>query len=187
MNQETRSRTVAVFLADGFEEIEAITIIDLLRRADIKVITLSLNESLTVIGSHMIEVKADQLIDSFDPKDVDMFILPGGLGGAQALSADDRVKEILNWGFEAKKLMGAICAAPFVLGELGLLKGVKATCYPGFEPQLEGAFVKNKAVVEDQQFITSQGPATAFEFALTLIERLRGEEVRKRLERDTLY
>lgn len=168
----------ALFLANGFEEMEAIITIDVLRRGDIDVAVVSITRDQEVIGAHKIVVKADLLIEDFNPGDIDLFILPGGMPGSEHLADHDQLRDILNSAVERKKTMAAICAAPLVFGRMGVLKGEKAICYPGFEKELKGAIVQNRPVVESGQFITSKGPGTAFEFALKLVERFKGRDLR---------
>lgn len=166
-----------VFLADGFEEIEAISIIDILRRASIDVTTVSINMVETVTGAHNITVIADTTIDRAIIDEVDAVILPGGMPGALNLENCEPVREILINLYKQGKLLGAICAAPMVLGGLGLLKGKDATCYPGFEEKLIGANITGQATSKSGNVITGKGPGFATEFALALVTEMRGEGV----------
>lgn len=172
-----------VFLCTGFEEIEAITVIDLLRRAEIEVITVSLTGDLMVEGSHDITVKADRLYNDVDCKDADMLILPGG-PGTKNYKNNGHLLELLTYFNDQKKYIAAICAAPSVIGELGILKGKRAVCYPGFEDKLEGATIGDGIVEMDENIITSRGAGTAIPFALTLIEVLKGSEVSENIYTD---
>jgi len=165
---------VCVLLANGFEEIEAITIIDVLRRADIEVVTAAL-EPGPVHGAHQVIVNADSSITDVSPAAWDMVILPGGMPGATTLRDDSRVQELLKRQASQGKKIGAICAAPIALGKAGLLKGKKATSYPGFQEQLTGATYQEAAVVRDGNIITSRGPGTAMEFALQIVADLKGK------------
>jgi len=163
----------AVILADGFEEIEAVTIIDLLRRAGITVAVLGL-DSVDVRGSHEIYVIADAVVEDFkDP--VDALILPGGTPGTGNLAQSDRVLALVKETFGKGKLCAALCAAPTVLAKAGVLAGKKATCYPGLEDRLEGAQFVSDAVVTDGNVITSRGAGTAIAFALAVVAYLTDE------------
>lgn len=162
----------AVILAEGFEEIEAITCIDVLRRADIEVEALGL-ESMRVCGAHGIELVADAMLEQASGP-WDAVVLPGGMPGASSLRDSVAVQTLVREQNRQGGWIAAICAAPIVLGAAGLLQGRRATCYPGFESQLAGAYLENAAVVRDHNLITSRGPATVFAFALTLVECLRG-------------
>ena len=172
---------VFIFLANGVEEIEALTVVDLLRRVNIEIATVSITGNQFVTGSHQITVKADILFEHVDFKDAEMLVLPGGMPGTKHLAAHDGLAQLLT-SFHAKgKRISAICAAPSVLGEKGLLKGKNATCFPGFETALIGAYVKNAAVVTDGNIITSKGMGTAIDFSLALIKSILGEEEAARI------
>lgn len=175
---------VLVLLADGFEEVEAITCVDYIRRASLDAIMVSAMSDLIVKGSHGIEVKADMFLK--DVKGASHYrgiIIPGGLQGATNLRDNELVIEILKDFNESKKMIGGICAGPIVLEKAGVLEGKKATCYPGFGKELKGAQLKEEIVVRDGNIITSRGPATAVYFALEIIEYLhsgdKGKEVKK--------
>lgn len=168
---------VFIFLANGFEEIEAIAPIDVLRRAELEVVTVSISDRKTVEGAHGIKVKADQLFTETTFGENDYYILPGGLDGMLNLSAHEGVNELLKKQHSAGKKLAAICASPSVLGNLGILEGKEATCYPGFEEKLVGATVSTKSVVEDGNVITGKGPGVAIEFALKIVETLKGKAV----------
>lgn len=162
----------AVVLAEGFEEIEAVTCIDVLRRGDIEVEAVGL-DSMRVCGAHGVEMVADLLLDNASgPWDV--IVLPGGMPGASTLRDSVTLQNLVREQNRQGGWLAAICAAPIVLGAAGLLQGRRATCYPGFENQLVGAYLENSPVVRDHNLITSRGPATAFAFALTIVECLRG-------------
>lgn len=167
---------VVIFLADGFEEIEALTVVDVLRRGGIDIETVSIMGRLNVMGAHNIEVKADRLFENVDYKGVAMLVLPGGGVGTENLKKHSGVNDLCKSFAEDKKYVCAICAAPSVLGVKGLLKGKTAVCYPGFEEQLEGASIGKNTVEKDGKFITSKGPGTAAEFALALLRELKGGE-----------
>ena len=162
-----------LFLDNGFEEIEAITTIDLLRRANIPLTTVSITGNPMVLGAHNIAVEADGLIGNIDFEDADMLILPGGqtkLGDCSALC------ELLIEHNKAEKPIAAICAAPMVLGKLGILKGKQATCYPGCQEPLGESYVGG-LVVESKNIITAKGPGLSADFAFCIIEHLAGSDV----------
>ncbi len=169
---------VLVPLAEGFEEIEAVTIVDLLRRADIEVHTASL-ASRRVTGSHGITVEADLSLDDAQAADYDMIVLPGGMPGAEHLKNDVRVIALLHEFAAAGRFTAAICAAPGVLAHAGLLEGREATSFPGFlrADSAPGIRLSESPVVVDGKVVTSRGPGTAIEFSLALIGLLRGGEV----------
>jgi 4-methyl-5(b-hydroxyethyl)-thiazole monophosphate biosynthesis len=169
---------VLVPLAEGFEEIEAITIIDVLRRASIDVVTAALAE-LVVKGSHGISVTADARLDDVASAAFDAVVLPGGMPGSRTLRDDERVLGIVRRLAREHKLVAAICAAPIALEAAGVLRGKRATSYPGNE--LPSARYTEERVVADGALITSRGPGTALEFALTLVERLNGPEATQKL------
>ncbi|WP_321995272.1 DJ-1 family glyoxalase III [Draconibacterium orientale] len=170
-------KKIAVHLAEGFEEIEAISIIDVLRRAGFEVTVVSMNESVEVNGAHKITVKADALFEDLDYDNIDMIVLPGGMPGAANLKAHSGLREeILNF-YDMNKPLAAICAAPMVFGNLGLLKEKKATCYPGFEEELHGAIITGEAVEQTENIITGKGAGVAIKFALKIVELFNGKEV----------
>lgn len=169
-------REVALFLAEGFEEIEAITVIDILRRADILVQVVSVTGELIVSGSHKISILADCLFEEHNFINTDMLVLPGGMPGTNGLDVHLGLRELLLDFAKQEKPLAAICAAPLVLGNLGLLKNKKATCYPGFEAHLVGALLQDNEVVSDGAFITSKGPGTAISFALEIVKTLIGKK-----------
>lgn len=172
MNQK-----VLVPLASGFEEIEAVSIIDVLRRAEIEVFVASLNAVMLVKGANGIIVQADLDINTLNADDIDMIVLPGGWGGTHALADDEKVQSILR-DMDAKgKNIGAICAAPYALNKAGVLKE-KYTCYPSVEEEIqkEGYMGGTTMVVEDKNVMTSRGPATAICFALEIVKKLKGQE-----------
>jgi len=169
---------VYVFLANGFEEIEALCVVDFLRRCGIEVCTAAVGGEKVVTGAHGISVVADCLLDEANEAHGDAFVLPGGLPGADNLQADASLKALLQSAAAHGKIIGAICAAPKVLGAFGLLQGRRATCYPGFEEELIGAQPEKAPVVRDGHIITSRGVATAPAFAFALAESL-GADPRK--------
>jgi 4-methyl-5(b-hydroxyethyl)-thiazole monophosphate biosynthesis len=169
--------TVLVPLAEGFEEIEAVSLIDIMRRGGIEVMVRSLGEELEVTGANGIVVKAEDTIYDITVDQIDMVVLPGGWGGTNLLAEDENVQSLLK-AMDAKgKDIGAMCAAPFALNAAGVLKH-NYTCYPSVEEQirLEGYQGDKKQVVQDGNVMTSRGPGTAICFALQIIKRLVGEE-----------
>ena len=176
-----------IFLADGFEEIEALTPADLLRRAGVEVCLVSLNQTAAVIGSHGIHVSADAVFEECAFDNADMLILPGGKVGTENLEQHGPLAELLLAANRKGTAIAAICAAPRVIGQLGLLNGKKACCYPGNESQLKGAQVVYDKVAVDGTMITSRGMGTAFPFGLALIEFLCGPEAAEAVARNTVY
>jgi len=177
---------IAVHLATGFEEIEAISIVDVLRRASIDVTTVSITDKLSVTGSHKIDVLADKLFSDIDYTNIDGIILPGGMPGATNLAAHAGLRnEIIKFN-NSKKMLGAICAAPLVFGQLGILKNVNATCYPSFEKELTGANCSLDRVVVDGHITTSRGPGTVFDFALTIVAKIKGDKTANDLRKGML-
>jgi 4-methyl-5(b-hydroxyethyl)-thiazole monophosphate biosynthesis len=171
---EVRMRVV-VPLAEGFEEIEAVTIIDVLRRADMQVTAVYLKKN-PVTGSHSITVTADKNIDDVQASDFDCIALPGGMPGSNNLKEDKRIIGLVRDFSDAGKITAALCAAPLVLGHAGVLRGKRATCFPGFEGQMTGAEYVQEPVVRDGTIITGRGPGCAIPFALELVAVLAGKE-----------
>ena len=162
-----------IFLDNGFEEIEAITTIDLLRRANIALTTVSVTGAEIVLGAHNIAVKADKLFADVEFVDAEMLILPGG---ATKLHECKPLCDLLLAHNNEDKLIAAICAAPSVLGRLGILQGKQATCYPGFEAYLGESYIAG-LVVESKNIVTAKGPGLSSDFAFCLIEKLAGAEM----------
>ena len=167
---------VYVHLADGFEEIEALTVVDVLRRADIAVQSVSMTGSRTVRGGHDIAVTADLLFQEADYGKCEMIVLPGGMPGTANLAKHEGLAKQLKGFAQSGKWLAAICAAPSVLGGLSLVKGKRVTSYPGFEQQMTGAEYTEERVVRDGKLITSRGPGTAIEFSLELVKVLKSEQ-----------
>lgn len=178
---------VYLFLAEGFEEIEGLTVVDLLRRAGIDITMVSISGDRKVTGSHQITTIADALFEEVDYSDADMLVLPGGMPGTLHLQEHEGLDGLLRDFAVRNKSIAAICAAPRVLGSKGLLEGKKATCYPGHEDQLLGAYVMNTAVVQDGNITTSKGMGTSIDFSLSLISMLRGAEEAKRIAQSIQY
>ena len=172
-------------LAPGFEEIEAVTIIDVLRRAEIQVRVVGL-EPGPVTGSHGITLETDGALSDVKAEDVRVAILPGGLPGAENLKGDSRLLELLAALHSSGRTVAAICAAPMVLGAAGVLTGAEATCYPGFEEHLTGATHTTNRVQRSGNVVTSRGPGTALEFALALVADWKGAAVAEELSRGML-
>lgn len=171
---------IYVYLAEGFEEVEALTPVDLLRRAEKKVITVGVGDNI-IVSSHGIPVVIDTIAQEAPlTDDLEMIILPGGMPGTLNLEKSDYVQNAINFCMENNIPIGAICAAPSILGHKGILKGKNAVCYTGFETQLEGAIIGDAPVVIDGNIITSRGAGTAMEFALTLVEIAVSPAERKR-------
>lgn len=175
-----------LFLATGFEETEAVTTADILRRGGVELITVSITGERTVCGLHQIPVMADILFEEADFMDGDAFILPGGGPGSQMLNRHEALKRLLVQQNEQNKWIAAICAAPLVLGGLGLVNGKKAVCYPGIEPQLTGAIIADQPAVTDGNIITGKGPGLAFNFGLTILAALHGQEIAGNVAGDLL-
>ena len=169
-------KTIFVFLADGFEEIEAITPIDVLRRAGLNVQTVSVMEEQIVAGAHGIPVVADKMFADIDLDNAEMLLLPGGLPGATNLDAHQGLSDMIMAFASEGKPLAAICAAPLVFGNRGLLQGKKVTCYPGFESYLTGAEYTAALVETDGNFITAKGPGAAMDFAFAIVEKYCGIE-----------
>lgn len=178
---------VYIFLADGFEEIEGLTVLDLLRRAEITTSTVSITGRRRVRGSHHIAVEADLLFEETDFSEAQLFVLPGGMPGTKHLKEHSSLCTLLKEAYARGRRLAAICAAPSVLGELGLLEGKTAVCYPGFEEALTGAFVTQNPVEISGNVITSRGLGTAIPFALSLIEQLKGNEAAEKIAASIIY
>lgn len=180
-------KKVSVILANGFEEVEGLTVVDLLRRANIQTDMVSITKEKQIEGAHGIQVIADTLFEEVDYNEVDMLVLPGGMPGTLNLEAHKELNELLLKFNKENKKLAAICAAPRVLGDLGLLKGKHAVCYPENEERLQGATVINEKVAIDGNIITSRGVGTAIEFALAVIEVLKSKEDATRIKEAILY
>ncbi|MDR2496922.1 MAG: DJ-1/PfpI family protein [Tannerellaceae bacterium] len=177
-------KTAFIFLADGFEGIEAVGVADVLRRADIDALFVSTGDEPCVKDSHNISVAADLTLADLASREADAIILPGGMPGSNNLNRNEALKKLIVEHYRKGKLTAAICAAPIVLGGLGLLKGRSATCYPGFESQLEGATVSGAPAVTDGNIITGKSPGSVFDFGLALVEYLEGREAADKVAAD---
>lgn len=179
---------VYVHLAEGFEEVEALTCVDVLRRADIDVQTVSVTGDKVVVGTHGIPVTADILYEETDYPSCEMIVLPGGLPGADNLEAHEGLaKHICCFAKDDSKKLAAICAAPQVFGTCGILEDRKATIYPGMESHLKGGQATGQNVTVDGNVITGMGPALAMEFALKLVEELKGKEAARQVAGGMLF
>lgn len=179
-------KKIAVHLADGFEEIEAVSIIDVLRRADIDVLVVSVTGKKEVSGAHHLKVMADVLFDQVNYDEIYMMVLPGGMPGASNLDAHAGLTQLIAKFDAEDKQLAAICAAPLVFGNLGILKGKQVVCYPGFESYLKGAEVLGVPVIESGNVITGRGPGTAIHFALKIVEKAVSPEKAELLAKQML-
>jgi len=178
---------IITFLAEGFEEIEAITPIDILRRAECEVITVSTTNSITVTGAHGISIVADTLFSEMESFDADVIFLPGGMPGSLNLNAHEGVKHVVKQQAQKGKFIAAICAAPLILGGLGILQNKQATCYPGYENTLTGAEISKQSCVVDANIITGNGPGAAAKLGFTLVSLLKGEAIANQWESGMMF
>lgn len=183
-------QNVLIMLANGFEEIEGLTVVDLLRRAGIETTLVSIESDKRIEGAHGIKVEADTTFECVkkEMETADMIVLPGGMPGTKHLRAHEELCSVLTKRFASQKWIAAICAAPsLILGDLGLLEGLDAVCYPGMEDNMKGAHVKNSPVAIDGSVITSKGVGTAISFALTIIEVLDSKEKAEEIQDSIVY
>lgn len=166
---------VAVLLAEGFETIEALTVVDVLRRANVCCNMVSMN-NLVVTSSHNIEIKADEIFSEALINEYDMIVLPGGMPGSANLRDDERVINVIKAFNEKDKYIASICAAPIALGKAGVLNGKNATCYPGFENELTGCNFKEDNIVRDGNILTARGPAITLPFSYEILKMLGYEK-----------
>jgi len=179
-------KKATIHFAEGFEEIEAITIVDILRRAEIDTIMVSITKRRMVTGSHNITITCDAIFEDINYDEIDIIILPGGMPGATNLNAHDGLKKQIKKFHSADKMLGAICAAPLVFGSMGILNGVEAVSYPGFEKYLNGAKIKDNLVVKSGKITTAKGPGAAIPFALKLVEQIKGTDAAKKISDDLI-
>lgn len=173
---------VFMLLGTGFEETEAITPLDLLRRAGVNILTVGIDGKV-VTGSHKIRVEADITLDEMDLTDMEMMIIPGGMGGVASLRACPAALEALKFAWENRKYVAAICAGPTVLADLGITDGLKATCYPGQEQNMGSAVVDSSAAfVVSGNLITGASAGCAVPFGLALVEALKGRETAEKIK-----
>ncbi len=178
---------VYIFLAEGFEEIEALTVVDLGRRAGLDIKMVSVTRDKSVTGSHGITVEADLTIGKVDWDAAEMLVLPGGKPGTGNLEACEELMTHVGEMSHSGRNVSAICAAPTILGHRGILKGKKACCYPGLEAQLDGASVTASSVTVDGNIITSRGLGTAIDFTLAIITRLISADKADEIARSVVY
>lgn len=178
---------VYVMLADGYEEIEALSVVDVLRRGGVETFMVSVKKDKVVESDRKIAVIADKTLDEITVEKEDMIVLPGGGKGVEGLKATEALVKLLKQHKENQGWIAAICAAPSFTGKLGFYQGVKATCYPGFEDELIGAKLSEDDVVVDGKFITSRGPGTALPFAYTLLSLIKGPQVAEEIRSGMLY
>ncbi|WP_373898626.1 DJ-1 family glyoxalase III [Haloimpatiens sp. FM7315] len=175
-----------VLLARGFEEVEALTVVDVLRRGGVNCVTLSINEDKEVLGTHSILIKANNTLENTEVDKYDALIIPGGMPGAINLRDDEKVIELVKKFQKENKILAAICAGPIVFSKAGILDGVKVTSYPGFEKELSKSKYAEDIVVQDENIITSRGPATAMYFSFKILENLAEDTVVESLKKDML-
>ena len=178
---------IAVFFANGYEEIEALTVVDLTRRAGIETWMVSITDEKAVTGSHSITVSMDKTLAEVDFEQVDMIVLPGGMPGTLNLEACEPLMEKIKEFDKAGKYISAICAAPTVFGHLGLLNGKKACCYPSMEDGLVGAEVTYESTAMADHILTSRGMGTAIDFGLQIIARFQGQDAAEEMAKKIVY
>ena len=178
---------LGIFMADGCEEIEGLTVVDLVRRAGIEIVMISVNGKKSVTGSHKITFQTDIDKADADYTSYDGIVLPGGMPGTTHLMEDETVNRVIREFASEGKLVAAICAAPSVLGNAGLLAGKTATCYPGVEGKLTGADFVTDPVAKDGNIITSRGLGTAIDFAAEIVAYLKDQEAAKSLKESIVY
>lgn len=172
------TKVAKIFIAEGFEETEAVVPFDILLRGGVDVRFVSISDKTQVAGSHGMRVEAQELLTP-EMAEADLLMLPGGMPGTLNLGACGALREVIARAAERGKVVAAICAAPSVIGRMGLLKGRCATCYPGFEGELAGATCTGESVVRDGNFITGVGPGASYEFGLALLAELMGADAAK--------
>ena len=178
---------IGIFMADGCEEIEGLTVVDIVRRAGIDITTISISDKKEVAGAHGIKFLADAKKDEVDFSTLDGIVLPGGMPGTINLGADETVDKVIREFAAGGKLVAAICAAPSVLGQAGILNGKHAASYPGFEPKLTGAVTSEDPVVQDGNVITSRGMGTAIAFALEIVSYFTDKKTADKLAESIIY
>lgn len=176
-----------IFLAPGYEEVEMLTVVDLLRRCNISIDMVSITDTLAVTSSHNVTVQADKLFQDADFETAQMIILPGGLPGTTNLEAFSPLTDKIREFAAQKKWLSAVCAAPTVYDHLGVFHGCQATCYPDFADKLTDAVYVKRPVVVDDIFITSRGAGTTIEFAAAIVERFSGKEAADSVLKKIIY
>lgn len=178
---------VYIILGNGFEEIEAVAPMDILRRGGVDAAYASAG-SAAVKGAHGIEICCDTFVSDISAENVDMLIIPGGLGGVKSIKASAEAMSLIKETYDRGLPLAAICAGPVILASLGILNGVKAVCYPGMEKQMAGADIDNsKKMVTDGRIITGRGPGTALDFGLEILKYLKGWETAREIASDMTY
>ena len=183
---DTMSKVFA-FLADGLEEVECLAVVDVLRRAGVETTLVSVTGSRQVTGSHQIRIEADALFEEVRPDEADVLFLPGGMPGTTSLRAHKGLEEAIDKANKQGRRIAAICAATSVLGEMGLLRGRTATCYPGFEDRLQGASYTSQGVITDGNITTSRGLGYALDLGLELIRLLQGSQQSEKIKAAIQY
>lgn len=177
---------VYILLGTGFEEIEALAPCDILRRGGVQVALVGV-DGPEITGGHGITVRADLTVEQLDRAQLEMIVLPGGLGGVQAMGASPAAMEAVSWAYEHDKWVAAICAAPTLLPRLGISQGKRCVCYPGMEDQVEGAEMVKANAVRDGRLLTGRGPGAALDFGFLLLEALRGSEAAAQVKAGMVY
>lgn len=177
----------AVFFGTGYEEIEALTVVDILRRAGVETTMVSVTDEKSVAGSHNIKVEMDALIGEIDFAQIDVIVLPGGMPGTKKLEACESLMTQVDAFVSQNKIVAAICAAPSILGHRGILRGKKACSYPSFESHLEGAQVQSEPAVTDGNIITGRGMGAAIPFGLAILEKLQGKEAARKMAQTIVF
>ena len=180
-------KKIGIFMADGCEEIEGLTVVDIVRRAKMEIVMISITGKREVTSSHQVTFLTDALAAEVDDDTLDGIVLPGGMPGTLNLQADETVNKVIRQFAAEGKLVCAICAAPSVLGAAGILEGKWATCHPGFEEKLTGAKVEEKEVVVDGNVITSRGMGTAIPFALEIVRYFADDETVEQVRKGLVY
>ena len=180
-------KKIGIFMADGCEEIEGLTVVDIVRRAKMEIVMISITGKREVTSSHQVTFLTDALAAEVDYDTLDGIVLPGGMPGTLNLQADETVNKVIRQFAAEGKLVCAICAAPSVLGAAGILEGKCATCHPGFEEKLTGAKVEEKEVVVDGNVITSRGMGTAIPFALEIVRYFADDETVEQVRKGLVY
>ena len=177
---------VCIFLADGFEEMEAIIPRDILKRGGVDVCTVGVGGEV-VTSAYGLSIKTDMTVENVDFNKIEGIILPGGMPGTTNLEQNKKVIEIINHCNKNKIMIGAICAAPSILGKLGILEGKLVCCYPGFEKYLKGAEISEEKVAKSGHIITSKGPGTAINFGFELLDYIKGDNFSDKVKKGMVY
>lgn len=178
---------IYLFLADGFEEIEAIAPIDIFRRAEIQLTTVSVSDSLLVTGAHRVQIMADALFSNMNFSSDSLLFLPGGLPGTTNLDIHEGLRALIQKHSDDQGKIAAICAAPSILGKMNLLAGKEAICYPGFEDALTGAIISESKIVKSGNVLTAKAAGVAIQFALDIVSELRGKKLAKEIKESIYY